>query len=455
MVRNRGSFARNAATTFTGVVITIAAQLLLTPLITRIYGPQAYGVYGLFMAISTNVALLATASYPMAFVLPANEHRFRDLFKGTGLLLLATTALAFLLLPFREAVYTIFPGWAIMGKFALLLPLAVLLQGLHAMFGQACVRHKAFLVTAQFNAGFNVGVRLFNVIVGWATGGILHGLIMGELLVRGAAMGVFIRPLRRFGLGATLGTSGFTRALAVLRHYARYPKYVLPTRWLALLFGQLPIFFLAEAGAPISLVQYAMAGALLLIPLRLLGYSLNSVFMQKAAETMRTDRTRLPLITGRLFDRLLLLGVAPFAVQIVFGDVIFGLLLGSEWTGAGVFSAMLGLYFFFRLLAEPMAPLFAILVRDKRLFGFHLANTLLGAAALWVGMRLMGNVHLGILLFGISGGIMHAYLAGRILVLAGVPWLPRITRALALLALACIVLLMLRKVMLGDFLALP
>lgn len=451
MVRSRGSFARNATVTMSGAVIGILSQILLTPIVTRIYGPEAYGVYGLFLAISTNVALLATASYPLAFILPAREEHFRELFRGTLLILLLVVFVTMLLVPFHEAFYSLVPGWGIMGRWALLLPLAILLQGLLLIFGQTAGRYKDFTVTSKFNAGFNLSVRLFNVVFGWLSQGAMYGLILGEVVVRGVLLGVFIRPLKGFGLASTLTLKKPLRAWSVLRQYRRYPRFVLPTRFLGLVFGQLPLFFLANLKPLAAMGQFAVATSLLVIPLRLFGHSLTTIFMQKATETLRVDRSKLPSITSRLFDRLMIIGIVPFAVLIVFGDLIFGLLLGDDWYRSGVFSSLLGLYFFFRLLAEPMESLFAVLGRERRLFVFHAVNVALAVIALYVGVYELKDVNQAILLFGSAGAFMYGYLSARILYLSGVPWWPRLLRATMLLAITSALCALLRNAIFGSY----
>ncbi len=452
MIRSRGSFARNATVTLSGALIGTLSQILLTPLVTRLYGPEAYGVYGLFLAITTNVAVLATGSYPLAFILPAREDHFRELFRGTLLLLLLVVSICMLLVPFRESFYALVPGWGILGSWALLLPLAILLQGLSLIFGQACGRHKAFAVNSGFNAGFNVVVRLFNVVFGWLSNGAIHGLILGEVIVRGALLGVFMKPLRNFGIQRSIHLRNPLRALAMLRRYRRYPRYVLPTRSLGLLFGQLPLFFLAGASNPAAMGQFALATALLMIPLRLFGYSLSTVFMQKATETLRLDHAKLPSITSRLFDRLMILGVLPFATLVVFGDILFGFVLGPEWSQAGVFSSMLGPYFYVRLMAEPMVSLFAVLGRERRLFGFQLVNALLGSLALYTGLYVLEDVGQAVFLFGLIGGTMYAYLGARILHRSGAAWARQYVKATLLFTLACIMAMLVRNVLFDSYL---
>ena len=63
--RHKGSFARNAFYTSSDALVTILAQVILTPLVARIYGPEAYGIYGLFMSITMNLSTIGGLAYNM------------------------------------------------------------------------------------------------------------------------------------------------------------------------------------------------------------------------------------------------------------------------------------------------------------------------------------------------------------------------------------------------------
>src|SRR6186713_2063768 len=77
--RRKGSFARHVLYSMSDAIASILAQLLLTPLVARIYGPEAYGIYGLFISIAMNLSLVAGLSYPNALMVPREEERFHHL----------------------------------------------------------------------------------------------------------------------------------------------------------------------------------------------------------------------------------------------------------------------------------------------------------------------------------------------------------------------------------------
>ncbi|HMC97255.1 MAG TPA: hypothetical protein VKG92_06370, partial [Flavobacteriales bacterium] len=179
--------------------------------------------------------------------------------------------------------------------------------------------------------------------------------------------------------------------------YKRYPLLIFPERWVALLGAQLPLFLLADDLTMLG--HYALGSSLLLIPLRLLGFTFSPVYLQKASETVEKEPEVLGRITKGLFQRLFWIGVVPFALLAFFGDELFRIVMGDAWRDAGVITAYLGAFFFFRLLTEPMTTLFNVLRREHLMLIFGVVLTILRLAAM-----------LAALYWGLgSGGMILAY----------------------------------------------
>src|SRR6185436_10361834 len=47
--------------------------MVSSPFITRLYGPAAYGIQGVFLSMVSIMATIAAMSYPIAIVLPKND----------------------------------------------------------------------------------------------------------------------------------------------------------------------------------------------------------------------------------------------------------------------------------------------------------------------------------------------------------------------------------------------
>lgn len=447
-VRRPGSFARNAAFAFSGTALVTASQILLTPLIARLYGPEVYGAYGIFLGLCMSLSLVADLGFTQAYVLPREEDRFLDLVRG-NLLLLAV--LFVLLIPVGLSytpIYRLLPGWRGMGPWFMLLPLGVAAQFLPTLFTQWLARAKAFGRSSTLGGTTNVVLRLFNLVYGWLAKGPAHGLILGEVVVRGASLAAYWQALRPFGVQRLVRGWDLARIRAAWREFRNYPVFIFPERWVALLGLQLPIYMLSNDMAVVG--QFGMASGLLLLPLRLFGFSLGTVFNQKAAETWNSAPHDLPRITLRFFHRLLLVGVVPFAVVTVFGDEIFRLFLGNDWHLSGVFAAWLGAFFFFRHLSEPIMNLFNVHRRERRMLVFQTVLLALRGGCLALGWRLDGS-NGAILGYALVSALGYLWLCADLLRLAGANWRPPLLRATSALLVSVGLLMALRFVFLHNW----
>jgi hypothetical protein len=69
----KGNFFKNILILMTGTVSVQLMNFLLTPIITRLYSPEAFGALGLFLSIIGIVVVVAALSYPTAIVIGKSE----------------------------------------------------------------------------------------------------------------------------------------------------------------------------------------------------------------------------------------------------------------------------------------------------------------------------------------------------------------------------------------------
>ena len=92
-------FARNVVVVASGTAGAQAITMVFAPLITRIYSPDAFGLLGTFSAIAVVAASVAALAYPIAIILPRDDHDALGLAKlsailSCGIALLAAALLA-------------------------------------------------------------------------------------------------------------------------------------------------------------------------------------------------------------------------------------------------------------------------------------------------------------------------------------------------------------------------
>ena len=74
-------FVRNVTIVASGTAAAQAITMAFSPLITRIYGAEAFGLLGVFNALVSVVTPIAALTYPIAIVLPQEDTEAKGLVK--------------------------------------------------------------------------------------------------------------------------------------------------------------------------------------------------------------------------------------------------------------------------------------------------------------------------------------------------------------------------------------
>lgn len=438
-LRQKGSFAQNFAITFSGTAFVAVLGVLVTPLMSRIYSPQSYGLFAVFNSIVNNVSLVSTFLYPSAFILPTLRKRFLALVQLTvGLSVVAFGLLVVVIVVFKEPLLRWLHAEAL-GNWLYLVPVTVFLFNIDVVMGAWYLRTKSFKKRAGIEVAASLAGRGLTLGYGGLTHGSVGGLIVGDIFSKTTAFfSLLFNGIHRH-LGEIFSHISWPRIKAVAYEFREYPLYVMPTGYLNVVASQLPIFFLTSSFGTSVVGLYAFSTGLLEIPIGLIGNAVAPVFLQKATETHQNEPERLKDLCLSLYNKLFYLGLLPFGVITVFGDWIFGFVFGKQWIMAGLFTSYLGYYYVFKLAGYATSPIYAVLRRQRvALYGTVLL-VVARAMSLLIGTQLH-DLRLGMLLFGVSSLAVTFLVDMNILYLLKVPVTRVVVRSILLVGLTLLVL---------------
>lgn len=414
LLKTKGSFLQNFSFTFTGSVLVILSQIIFAPILSRIYDPSAYGTFSFFNAISSTLVLFATFRYEGALVLEKEEDGLYKLLRGLTLLsLLICSIILLITIVFKMEILEFFniPN---LGNWLYFLGPFVFLNSYSQITGNWIIRNKEFKQSLLINAPTTIGSRIFNIIYGLISKGAAHGLILTEALLKG--MQILLR------LKILVNKDTFKKLLFkdgqikdVFNKHKHFPLYDLPGSIFGLLSIQLPIYILSYGFGANAVGQFGFATSLLEMPMRLLGYSIQPVFLQKATEVYYNNPDGLKDITYKLFKKMFLLGVIPFSILIVFGNDIFAFVFGQKWRLAGLFTSYMGCFYLFRLVSEPLISILIVTNEQKVNFRFQVLLFVSRLLVLLLGIWYFEDVKYSILGYGIISALLYFVLVSIIL----------------------------------------
>ena len=438
-LRQRGSFAQNFAVTFSGTAAVAVIGLLVTPIMSRVYAPAAYGLFAVFSSIVANASLFSTLAYPSAFMLPRAPKRFHalvqlSLIMASIMLVMMTVAVLLLRRPLLHWLNA-----EALGNWVYVVPATVFGYNLMAIMNSWYLRTRNFAKRASIDVGTSLAGRAITLGAGVVLHGSPTGLLLGDVFSKIVGVGTMFFGGIHLQIGGVLRTFSWRRVKATAYEYREYPLYVTPTAYLNTIASQLPIFFLTSSFGTTAVGLYAFSTSLLELPINVIGNAIAPVFLQKASETYERDPDRLKQLCLDLYNKLFYLGLIPFGIITVYGDWIFKFAFGTRWEQAGLFTSYLGYYYIFKLASYATSPIYAVFRRQRTVLLGTILLVLCRAASLALGSY-SHDLNMGMLLFGVSSLVVTFLIDMHILHLLKLPVLRVAIRSILLVVAALVVL---------------
>lgn len=357
-----------------------AVVLAFAPLITRIYGPEAFGLQGTFLALISILGPAIALRYPLAIVIAEDEEEAAQLARmslliafslscGLGLVLLIAVE------PLRAAL-----GAEELGGLVWLLPVALFAVAAQEVANYRAARATRFGLIARVKVLQAFGMNLARVLGGLVApvAGVLLAVtsiapfLEAMLLARGAPRRHPAPPVRWY------------RLVSLMRTHRDFPLYRAPTDVLHALAASTPVLVLSFLFTPAAAGFYVLARSAVSLPVNIVGSAVGNVYYARFAAMARKGEQLLPLIAKATLAHFLLLAVPVLLISALF-PTLFTFVFGDEWRLAGEFAQWMALWVGVGLVNGPSVRVLPVIGRQ----GFHLLFRLLfilcGLAGLMAG----------------------------------------------------------------------
>ncbi|MBN1143648.1 MAG: oligosaccharide flippase family protein, partial [Bacteroidales bacterium] len=203
-------FVGNVTTMMTGTAVAQFVPVLISPILTRIFTPDDFGILTVFLSYSMIVSTIISGKYEMAIMLPKSRE---DAINLSGLATLLTVILSsvfmiFLIL-FKDS-FALLPGADKISNWALILPVTAGIIAYGNVLNYWISRNKKFasISTGKFiqtltTSGFNIGFGLLNpiplvLILGNLIGQFLNAFYLTYIVVKYQAADLKALSIRSF-----------------------------------------------------------------------------------------------------------------------------------------------------------------------------------------------------------------------------------------------------------------
>lgn len=392
---------------------TAGAQVInvaLSPVLTRLYGPDAFGVLGAFIAVIALLTPIAAGCYPGAIVVPRRNCQAVLVAVVSFFSAFVFSLLLFIcFLSFGDYIWR-FLGYGNKENFFLLIPLAVFTGAVLQVAQQGLIRNSYFSYVARAATLQAAIVGLFKVAAGVISPS-------GEILVMAVILATVVHSfLLVLPVTSQLWRASETakrymdwkRLRAVASRYSDFPVYRAPQMFINALSESLPILLLATYAGPVFAGFYSLSQSVIGVPTNLIGNSVGDVFLSRIA---RAAHVSSPLRHLFIRTTLGLSAVAsfPFLILILFGPPLFELVFGGEWEEAGSYARWLSVWMYFKLISNPSIKIVPFVNAQQFHLKFTFVTTFVRLLLMLAVVVILKEPNFLVSVVGISGAISQIF----------------------------------------------
>lgn len=359
----QGSFFRNVLSLLWGASLGQFAVVLASPLLTRIYTPEEFGVLAVYASLLGILSSISGFRYELAVPMSRTDGNAANVLVLTLICVFITTTLIAIVVWLFGPRISIWCNVPEIIPFLWLLPIGLALAGFYQAFNYWAIRQQSFNLIAQTKMQQGIGGAISQVVLGLAHMG-PFALIAGHIFGQAAGVLKLIRGAYRHDLHL-LSRVRWQRIKHCARRYKRFPKYATWSSLANTSSNLLPILLFAVLFSPEVVGIYMLAHGTMYAPLKLVGNAIGQVFHAKAITAKRNENLEY-LFTSTLIN-LLRLSVVPFIISVLFAPDIFEFVFGVDWRKAGVFVQFMAPWLVLQFCVSSVSQIINILEKQAGL----------------------------------------------------------------------------------------
>jgi lipopolysaccharide exporter len=412
------SFGVNVLTLVTGTTIAQIITILASPIITRLYGPETFGLLALFTSITSIIGVIACMRYELAIMLPKSDEEAANVFGLSIIFVIIVSAVTIPFLILLQQPVLLFLKAPQLGPFLWLIPLVILVSGIYLALEYWNTRTKHFhrqSIARVMRSSSTTGTQLGLGFFGYASGGALIGASILGQMVASLTLGIQIMRDHLSFFKQNITWNGMYNAL---KRYNKFLKYDIWSALLNTISWQIPIFLLSYFFTTAVVGYYSLGMTVIQLPMSYIGSAIGQVFYQRAAEAFHQNK--LSFLVTEVFDELLKLSMFPMLVLTISGKDLFLIIFGPNWGEAGVYVQILSIWAIFWFISSPLSTIITVREKLKLNFKLTLLNFSTRLISLVIG-GIIGSVFLAVALFSFSGVLIYGLACFIFLRLADIP----------------------------------
>lgn len=361
LFRVKSVFFRNVIILIFGTSIAQLLPILISPILTRTYTPEQFGVFAIFTTLGTVLGTITTGRYELAIMLPKAQYKaLAIVFLSIGLTITISVLFIGIFYGFDKEVANLLNNNSI-SEWLVYVPIYACLYGGYQTINYWHNRHARFKMLSICRVLQSIVtslIQLFSGILNIGVGGLIAGFILGQLSSFSLLMYSGTKDISCY-----IDKLNLKRIIFEGKKYKSFPFIDGPASLLNVLSAQMPNIMFAMLFSPTAAGFYFLTQRVLQAPVTLISGAFLDVFKQKASQEFQ-EYGHARNIYKKTFISLFLLAAIPSLIAFFILPKAFVFLFGDKWYEAGVYAQILMPAIFMRFVVSPLS--FVIYIAQKQ-----------------------------------------------------------------------------------------
>ncbi|MBV6274051.1 oligosaccharide flippase family protein [Alcaligenaceae bacterium CGII-47] len=358
----KSGYVRNITTLMTGTALAQAIPIAISPILTRLYSPEEFGVFAFYMAIVSIASVAVTGRYEMAILLPKKDgDAFNVMALAMGLSCVISGLLFLLVVLFNRFLSELL-GIPDLSRWLYWVPASTLLVGVYQSLNYWSNRkghYRRLAASRVTQSGSSALVQLSGGYAGSGATGLVGGQLIGQAL-SSAVLGWLIYKDDH----TKLKKLKKLRLMVMARRYSAFPKYLIAAHGINIASAQMPVILLGMLFTTATAGFYTLTQRAMGAPMSLIAGAIGDVFRQEASYSY-VQHGNCKEIYQRTFKRLVVIS-APLSILFFFSAPwVFGFVFGPAWRVSGEYAQILTPVLFFGFVVSPLSAMFMIAEKQR------------------------------------------------------------------------------------------
>lgn len=387
------------------------AQLIIfasSPILTRIYRPEDFGVFSVYTSLLT--ILLSFSSLCLEKAIPLEENN-KNTFHLIMISLFMITVCCTINIIFSFFHLSLFQLYGIESTLvnASLLSCGLFFAGIYQVMNYWLVKEEKFKGITHsklVQSISNVGSQFSLAPINHYTPGI--GLVVGDVIGRAVSLAF----IWKFYLKQIdFPKFSMRRARFLFYKYKRFAQYSTWSTLLSALSMQMIFLLLMRLYGSEATGYFSMAFKTIGLPITLVGASISQVFYSEVAQRISDEPAKVMKLYKRIIMRIAMFGIPSIAILSFTAPDLFRFVFGEEWLVSGEYVRLMSFMFLAQVNIIPVSQILYLIGKQRTQLLWDLLRLVLTSSSILLIFMLGGTANKAILTFSICMGTSYYVLA--------------------------------------------